>query len=164
MRVAAKLVFEPMSEADLAGILELERLASPSPWPAGLFLHELQLEFSRLMLARESSGGTILGYACWWEVAEEVHILNVTVHPSHRRRGIGKALVSHLVSAGAAAGATVAGLEVRADNGAARALYEVCGFTCVGERRDYYGPGQHAVLMDCRLAATIADDRGVGVA
>lgn len=150
MPAAAEWVFEPMREADLAAVLEIERLASPSPWTPGLFLHELQLEFSRLVLVRDRRG-TVLGYACWWEVAQEVHVLNVAVHPSHRRRGLGRALVERMVAVGEAAGATIAGLEVRADNGSAIALYEGCGFARVGERRDYYGPGQHAVLMDCRL-------------
>lgn len=147
----AQWVFEPMREADLAAVLEIERLASPSPWTPGLFLHELQLEFSRIILAREGDGGAVLGFACWWEVAEEIHILNVAVHPSQRRRGIGRALVRRMLAVGTAAGATLAGLEVRADNGPGIALYEGCGFARVGERRDYYGPGQNALLMDCRL-------------
>ena len=32
-------------------------------------------------------------------------------------------------------------------NAPALALYAACGFTQVGERRDYYAPGQHARLL-----------------
>jgi ribosomal-protein-alanine N-acetyltransferase len=38
-------------------------------------------------------------------------------------------------------------LEVRADNIAAISLYESFGFVINGRRRDYYGAGQDAVLM-----------------
>lgn len=160
--VASSLVIEQMRAADLDAVVEVERLASPSPWSAGLFLHELQLEFSRLVVAR--AGVVVLGYACWWEIGGEVHLLNIAVHPDHRRRGIGAALLRHLLDRGAAGGATVAGLEVRAGNRAALALYERMGFYVVGHRRDYYGPGQHAVLMDCRLLMVGDDERGFGVA
>ncbi len=154
----------PMVEADLAAVLEIERLASPSPWTQGIFLHELQLAFSRIVLARSGAAQSVLGFACWWEVASEIHILNVAVHPSQQRRGIGKALVRLILDDGMAAGATVAGLEVRAENRAGLALYERCGFARVGQRQDYYGSGQHAILMDCRLPQRADDDRRTGPA
>ncbi len=157
------LIFEPMQAADVAAIMEIERQSFASPWSAGLFLHELGVEFSRQVVARRRASGPIVGYACWWEVAGEVHVLTVAVDPRKRRHGIGRALVRHILAAGAGAGATVAGLEVRADNAAALSLYAACGFARVGERRDYYGPGEHAVLMDCSIA-TEWNDRGAGVA
>ena len=64
-----------MLAADLPQVMELERLAFPNPWTPGLFLHELKLSFSRLLLARGSNGGGRLhGYVCWWLVGDEVHI------------------------------------------------------------------------------------------
>lgn len=161
---AVRWLLEPMREEDLARVLELERLSSRSPWSARVFRHELGLAFSRLLVARRGPAEPVVGYACWWEVAGEVHVLNVVVHPEHRRIGIGAALVRHILVAGANGGATVAGLEVGADNLAARELYERHGFHAVGQRRDYYGPGRHAVLMDCVLAGDAADERGAGVA
>ena len=160
----AELIFEPMRGADLAAVMEIERHSFATPWTTGLFLHEMAVEFSRQVVARRRRGGRIVGYACWWVVAGEVHVLTVAVHPRFRLRGVGRALVRHLLDDGAAAGATVAGLEVRADNRAAIALYAACGFAPVGERRDYYGAGEHAVLMDCSLPAGAWNDRGAGVA
>ncbi len=147
------LIFAPMVEADLAAVVEIERQSFPKPWTTGLFLQELRLDFSRQTVGRTEPDGPIAGYACWWVVAGEVHILNVAVRPSGRGRGIGASLVSRILADGEAAGATVVGLEVRADNAAALALYSRCGFARVGERRDYYGPGVDAVLMDCQLPA-----------
>lgn len=64
----------------------------------------------------------------------EAEILTLAVHPQRQRRGVAQALVS-------AARAHVAGiifLEVAADNQAALALYQNCGFEESGRRRAYY--------------------------
>lgn len=146
-----------MVESDLTAVLEIERQSFAKPWTTGLFLQELRLEFSHQVVGRRTGEGSIFGYACWWTVAGEVHVLNVAVRPSERGRGYGASLVGRILAEGTAAGATVAGLEVRADNHAALALYAACGFARVGERRDYYGPGRHAVLMDCPLRGGSAE-------
>ena len=84
--VSAAFVFEPMVAADLPEVMELERLAFPKPWTPGLFLHELKLSFSRVYLARSGNGSRrLLGYVCRWVVGDEVHILNLAVHPDDRR-------------------------------------------------------------------------------
>ena len=63
----------------------------------------------------------------------------IGVDPAHQERGIGRALLRELLALADAQRATVF-LEVRTDNGAARALYESEGFTVVGLRRRYYRP------------------------
>ncbi len=57
---------------------------------------------------------------------------NVAVHPEWRGRGIGWALTEAAVEAATERGASWIGLEVRADNDVARALYERMGFKAVG--------------------------------
>lgn len=154
----------PMQVADLDAVMKVERQSFTTPWSAGLFVHELKLEFARQVVARARRGGRIAGYACWWEVADEVHVLKVAVAPALRCRGIGKCLVARIVDAAAAAGARVVGLEVREASPAGLALYRGSGFRPVGRRRDYYGPDEHAVLMERVLAPRRADDRGAGAA
>jgi len=155
------LTFAPMVSSDLPEVVAIEVRSFPSPWRIGLFQHELGLEFSRLETARESSSGPILGYACWWVVAGEGHLLNLAVDVPARGRGVGRALVERIAGDCRAAGAGVVGLEVRSENGAAIALYQRCGFAEVGRRRGYYGPGRDAILMDLDLVAG-ADERGNG--
>lgn len=145
-------VFEQMAAADLPEVLEIERLSFPNPWTAGLFLHELKLSFSRLHLARSAAPGRrLLGFVCWWTIGDELHILNLAVHPDARKNGVGRALVEHVLTAAEAACATSVSLEVRTDNAAADALYRSLGFAQIGLRRNYYGPGQHAVIMERQL-------------
>jgi [ribosomal protein S18]-alanine N-acetyltransferase len=147
---SSELVFEPMVAADLPQVMELERLAFPNPWTPGLFLHELKLSFSRLYLARNAAR-RLLGYACWWLVGDEVHILNVAVHPDARRNGTGRALVQRVVDDALAHNAASVSLEVGRTNEPATALYRSMGFTEVGLRRNYYAQGEDAVIMERRF-------------
>ncbi len=147
-----RLVFAPMVAADLAAVIEIERQAFATPWTPGLFLHELRLDFSRLELARRAgAGGEVVGYACWWLIGDEVHILNLAVCPTARRGGAGRALVQRVLDDAAARAARSVSLEVRQENTAAVALYRAMGFSPIGLRRNYYGRGEDAVIMERKL-------------
>src|SRR5262249_35793569 len=88
-RKSAGWVFADMTVDDWPEVLAIERASFANPWTGALFLQELQVAFSRIVLARRP-GGPVVGYLCRWFVADEVHILNVAVHPRHRAEGIGK--------------------------------------------------------------------------
>lgn len=143
-----------MASRHLPHVLEIERLSSPTPWTQGLFLHELQLPFSRVRVAHTAGNGTgaLVGYVCWWLVAEEAHILNLAVHPDHRRRGIAGTFVEIILADAGEQNATCVTLEVRRDNVAAQELYRRFAFSECGVRRDYYGRGDDAVIMTRELA------------
>jgi ribosomal-protein-alanine N-acetyltransferase len=103
---------------------------------------------------RPGGGGetVIAGYLCRWLVADEVHILNVAVHPDRRRHGIGQLLMREALREARACAAEAVTLEVRRSNTGARRLYEGLGFEEVGVRRNYYGRGEDALIM--RLVLT----------
>lgn len=147
--------FEPMQVADLDAVMEIERCSFAEPWTRGLFLRELKLPFSTAVVARRADG-VVAGYVCWWRVGDEIHLLNLAVHPEHRRQGLGRRLLGLLLSAAEEAGMKRVTLEVRQDNLPALALYEAHGFRQVGLRRNYYAPGRHAVLMTLEVGSTAA--------
>jgi len=90
----------------------------------------------------------IVGYICFWLVFEELHLMNLSVHPCLRREGIGEELLRWAVLKGREAGAKTATLEVRSSNDAARGLYEKVGFKPRSIRRNYYSnPKEDAVIM-----------------
>jgi GNAT superfamily N-acetyltransferase len=65
----------------------------------------------------------VAAYADDWVGFRSIH-----VHPDHRRRGLGLAVMAALVEWGAERGATTAYLQVLADNAPALALYDRLGF------------------------------------
>jgi ribosomal-protein-alanine N-acetyltransferase len=145
---AISLTFTAMQPADLPAVMEIERRSFPNPWSPGLFLHELKVPFSSTILARCSGNGEmVLGYVCRWLVGEELHILNLAVHPEHRRSGIGRILVARIVQEAEEHGVQLLTLEVRRGNEPALALYRAFGFQESGVRRNYYGRGEDAIVM-----------------
>ena len=88
-----------------------------------------------------------------------MHLLNLAVHPQHRRRGIAWNLLVEALNQARAQGARVAWLEVRPSNTAARALYESFGFEEVGRRRRYYDDTQEDAIL---LALHWEEEAGKG--
>jgi [ribosomal protein S18]-alanine N-acetyltransferase len=146
------------NRSDLPRILEIERLAFPSPWTLASFERELTLPFSRVMVAipyndrsRPSGGDQIVGFLCRWLIADECHVLNIAVHPDSRRLGIGGVLITEAISEAKSNGAGVVTLEVRRTNLPARQLYRKFDFEERRLRRHYYGPGEDAIIMELRF-------------
>src|SRR5262249_3285614 len=131
-------VFRDMLVEDLPEVVAIERASFPNPWTGALFLQELDVAFSRTIVARDLDG-SVAGYLCRWLVADEVHGLNVAVHPRWRGRGLGAALMHEAVREARSAGVAAVTLEVRRSNIAARRLYEALAFEHVGSRPNYYG-------------------------
>jgi [ribosomal protein S18]-alanine N-acetyltransferase len=99
----------------------------------------------------------VAGYLCLWEVADEVHITNIAVHPAARRQGIARAMLGHVLDDAARRSLSLVGLEVRPTNVEARTLYESFGFRVVGRRRGYYyDTGEDALIMEARLPTAVS--------
>ena len=137
----------PMIESDLDPILEIEAASFSTPWSRSMFLNELKSNpYSNLFVAREH--GTLIGYVCFWVVFDELHLLNLSVHPDFRRRGFGEKLARFVLQFGRAKGAQKASLEVRAGNLPAIGLYEKTGFKVAAIRPGYYRePREDALIM-----------------
>jgi ribosomal-protein-alanine N-acetyltransferase len=79
-------------------------------------------------------------------------LLYVYVRPEHRREGIGRRLVEHLIAELAKRPQIEAlFLEVRASNKGAQALYEAIGMRPIGRRRSYYQNGEDALVFRYEL-------------
>ncbi len=142
-----------MRREDLLAVLDIERRSFAQPWSRAFFEKELATPFARLVVAVEEAvpRPQVIGYTCRWRVTDEVHLLNVAVHPERRGLGHGRALVGAVVAEAEMARTRVVYLEVRAGNVIARRLYRQLGFKDLGVRRGYYGPGQDAIVMELRL-------------
>ncbi len=137
------------TEADLDAIQEIERLCFSTPWVRQAFSDELARPWARLFVLRQAGSGQALGFCNYWLVADELHILNIAIHPGARRHGHASRLLEHILAEARSHRARLASLEVRASNHAAQALYRKFGFHDVGLRPRYYADnGEDAVLMD----------------
>ena len=148
-----RAVLRDMRREDLPAVLDIERRSFAQPWSRAFFEKELATPFARLVVVVEGAvpRPQVIGYTCRWRVTDEVHLLNVAVHPERRGLGHGRALVAGVVGEAETARARVVYLEVRAGNVIARRLYRQLGFKDLGVRRGYYGPGQDAIVMELRL-------------
>jgi uracil-DNA glycosylase len=107
------------------------------------------------LVLSERDGRVLLGYMVAMRGVDEVHLLNITVSPDHRRQGWGRFMLDALVLWSRGQGAHCLWLEVRESNAVARALYTGYGFHQVGLRKGYYPDGprerEHAVVMSLLL-------------
>jgi [ribosomal protein S18]-alanine N-acetyltransferase len=117
-------------------LLSIERSSFPSPWDINSFSEEIDRAISHFWVL--TLDAVLAGYICFWIFADEVHLLNVAVCKTCRRKGVGRHLLSKMVEVGKAEGAETAWLEVRPSNLAARSLYRKAGFREVGRRPRYY--------------------------
>ncbi len=144
---------QPLVPSDLDDVLAIERASFAAPWNRVTFNCELlRNPFGRLygaLLNRPTGpGARLLGYVCYWVVFDELRLMNLAVHPDHRRHGVARRLIRYALEDGLDQGTTRALLEVRVSNTAARRFYHVLGFQQYGQRTAYYtNPSEDAILM-----------------
>lgn len=112
---------------------------------------ELDRPFAHLWLAWHPERPLPAGFLLAWDVADELHVLDVATHPAVRRRGVARALLQHALDHARDRAARVALLEVRASNAAAIALYASHGFAETNVRERYYADGEDALEMALSL-------------
>jgi [ribosomal protein S18]-alanine N-acetyltransferase len=130
----------PAGLTDVRSIWEIEKLSYPFPWSLWCFLAEYANSKSTILVAGPSAPEPweTWGFAIFWVVADEMHLLNLAVHPNHRRQGVSRALLTTALQQARSQGAEVVWLEVRPSNQAALTLYQSFGFQEVGIRKKYY--------------------------
>ena len=137
---------EKMDESHVAPIAQLETLCFSDPWSETSIASELASRLSYWLVAVED--GQVLGYIGSQSVLGESDMMNVAVHPDHRRRGIAEMLVTALSHDLKERDNVCLTLEVRASNMPAIGLYEKLGFVQVGLRKNYYrNPREDALIL-----------------
>ena len=142
---------EKMTDADISGVAELEKLC---------FHHSAWTEQSLELLTKEGIGmgmvcrrdGHAVAYGGMLCVVDEGQITNIATHPDYRRQGYASAVVEALKKYAKNNRLDVVTLEVRESNAAAIKLYTSHGFKIDGKRRGFYtNPTEDAVLMSCKI-------------
>ena len=143
------LLIRPAGITDINGIWAIEKASFPTPWSRLSFLAELGHSLSHTLVAGPPGPQRrqVWGYLIYWVVADEMHILNLAVHPQYRRRGLARRLLTDAMNHARELGAQVAWLEVRPSNHPALKLYEFFGFKEMGRRPRYYDDTQEDALL-----------------
>lgn len=159
---------ERPSSALAAPLERLERAALPNPWNQDQIVGQLAAPGCTVFLAEGMDdeklgfalaivpdGGTTGGagkhvpgsVGAGLIPPDPAELLRIGVLPAARKRGLGRLLVEHVVTTAAAHTDRML-LEVAADNTAAIALYQSCGFAKIATRRNYYAGGVDALVFE----------------
>jgi ribosomal-protein-alanine N-acetyltransferase len=140
-----------MRTEDIPRVVDIEKDGFKHPWSAELLRRELHHDWSVALVAAEpgvDGPSAVVGFIVFWLVHDEVHVLNVAVAASARRRGVARILMDEAASRGRTARARLVTLEVRRSNEPALALYRALGYRQVGVRPNYYvDEGEDAIVM-----------------
>lgn len=93
--------------------------------------------------------GMVVGYLAFEQILDEGSIIEVAVHPDHRRRGIARELIQAVTNDNSLKEIF---LEVRDSNAPAITLYESLGFARIAVRKGYYKhPKEDALIYRLML-------------
>ena len=143
------------AEEDLAVLAAIEReVFTGEAWTEGMFRVYIDMPEAVFLVAEENE--TVVGYIVIETVTPDADIFNVCVIPSHRRKGIARALLAEgMRKAREIPGVSAFTLACRASNTPARTLYESLGFVYEGARPGYYThPREDAAIYWIRNAST----------
>ena len=149
-RRAVPVWMRAMTHADLDAVLAIEQAVQAYPWTRGNFADALDNGY--LCCVDETEGGEIRGYAILMQAADEAELLTIGVAAARQRKGLGRAILSEMLSIARARQLRRVFLEVRSTNAAAIALYRSAGFSEIGTRHGYYknaDGSEDALMMVC---------------
>ncbi len=134
-----------MGKEHISDIAELEKECFSSPWSESSLIEELYNDNAIFVVACEDK--EILGYCGMHLIFGEGYITNIAVFNKHRRKGVAKALLNHLMPFCDIS----LSLEVRENNLSAVCLYQNLGFKQEGLRKNFYSnPTENALIYTYR--------------
>ena len=137
---------ERLSNGDLEGVAEIEKLCFSAPWSVQSLKLLTNDGIGVGMVCRKD--GKVCAYGGMMVAVDEGQITNIATHPDYRRQGFGRAIVESLIKYAKMNGLDSISLEVRESNKAAIDLYTSLGFKVEGKRKDFYTkPTESALIM-----------------
>jgi ribosomal-protein-alanine N-acetyltransferase len=144
-----EVAIKNMDMEDLNQVLSIEASSSLCPWSKKMFVEELRNPFSFCFVMWDGRPveHQIMGFICFRNVSEESELLNITVHPQHRRCGIGKRLMEFYINFCRNRQVKSFHLEVNTANATAIHLYKLFSYQPAGVRKKFYQGKFDALLM-----------------
>lgn len=125
-----------MIRRDMAEVLDIEQASFEFPWLEEDFLRCLRQRNCIGMVAEYDE--RVVGFMVYELHKDQLHVLNFSVRPDVRRRGVGQQMVNKLVGKLSRRGRNRIMLEIRETNLAAQMFFKNLDFRAVSLLRDYY--------------------------
>ena len=140
-----------MIRRDMTEVLDIEQASFEFPWLEEDFLRCLRQRNCIGMVAEYDE--RVVGFMVYELHKDQLHVLNFSVRPDVRRRGIGEQMVNKLIGKLSRKGRNRIVLEIRETNLAAQMFFKNLGFRAVSVLRDYYDDTvEDAYVMQYRFA------------
>lgn len=141
-----EILIRTMTSADAEEVAKIEEENFAMPWSRESFWQEIKNPQACFLVAVCEK--KIVGYAGAWVVLDEAQLTNIAVQKNFQKKGIARALLTHLINSVKLRGADKMTLEVRPSNAPAIALYRSFRFENFGRRPRYYlDNGEDALIM-----------------
>jgi ribosomal-protein-alanine N-acetyltransferase len=139
--------FRVMEKIDISLVYEIEIASHLHPWSEKNFIDCLEHHYWNYVLFEENVPSQIVGYCIVMPGVEELHLLNITIHPHFRRQKIALRVLSAIEKIGFTHHYLKMLLEVRRSNESAIKMYEKSGYLLIGSRKDYYPMGSNDIFL-----------------
>ncbi len=140
------LIIQKARTKDFDIIFNIEEMSYKDPWPREVFIMDFLFNSSAHYYVAKINDCTA-GFLGIWDEENKIHVINVTVHPQYRRKGIGRHLVAFAINYAKEKGKKEIYLEVRKTNIFAIKLYESMGFFERERIANYYQDGEEGIRM-----------------
>ena len=121
-------------------------LESIKHWNHNQWKNELEKDYVTAMGIY--SNNSILGVCVVHKIYDEAEIRYLSVHPSHKRRGLGKKLIYKIIKKCKKENIKKIFLEVSVKNKQALKFYDYFGFETICIRKKYYKDGSDALVKE----------------
>ncbi len=147
-----------MEPEHLEDVVAIETSSFPAPWTRKFFSQDIDAYYGRnfVSVLDRGTGEKVLGYITAWVVYDECTINKIACDCSYRRRGIGSALLNHLIKEVYIQGVKYFFLETRQLNTAAVSFYQEFGFIRKSIRKGYYSDTKEdAIVMELYVSEPV---------
>lgn len=146
-----------MIRRDIAEVLDIAAKSFPSPWGEEDFLERLRQHNCIGLIAE--IGEKVVAFFVYELEAKHIHLMNMAVHPSYRRRGIGRLCIQKLASKLLSHRRTRITAILPESNLSAHLFLRACDFRAIQVQRGYDQQTQEdAYHFQFRLGVSVAQE------
>ncbi len=129
-------------------IYKLETKIFTDPWTKKMIKGEFNNKLAVVLGIINKKTKELVGYSFLLNVYDEIHINNIAVKNSYRKKGLGQKLLDYIINYGKENYFSRITLEVRDSNKIALDLYYKNGFILISRRTGYYSnPKEDALIL-----------------